>query len=178
VRRILATTVVPLALAVTACGRSAPDFQSAAQRVIEGDLENQIGLGPLQGTCEEPASRDVGATFTCTAATEDGQTITLDATIQDDNRVGVQTTNLLTVDNLATIEAEAARILTEQVGQELPAENIDCGDQPRIAEVGKSFTCALIDPGDPSKVYDTAITIDDLTSPKHIDVQVAAAPRG
>jgi uncharacterized protein DUF4333 len=178
VRRITASSVVALALAVTACGRSAPDFQSAAQRVIEGDLESQIGLGPLEGSCEEPSSRDVGATFKCTATTEDGQTITIEATIEDDDRVGVQTTNLLTVDNLATIEAEAARLLTEQVGQELPAQNIDCGDQPRIAEVGKAFTCALIDPGDPSKVYDTAITIDDLTKPSHIDVQVADAPRG
>ena len=64
------------------------------------------------------------------------------------------------------------------MGQTLPAENIDCGTEPIVAEAGEPFVCALIDPADATTIYDAMITLDDLTNPTQLDVEVASAPRG
>jgi hypothetical protein len=165
------------ALLLASCSASKTDYQDAAKNVIEGDLQTSLGMGELSARCEQPPSDEVGTTFACTATTADGQTISLDAEIQDDNKVFVQTTNVITADNLTTIEAEAARILSEQVGQTLPAENIDCGGQAVVATAGDPFVCALTDPADPNVVYDASITLDDLANPSHLEVEVANAPR-
>ncbi len=92
--------------------------------------------------------------------------------------MNVQSTNVLTVENLGEHRGEAARILSEKVGQTLPAENIDCGSEPVIAAAGEAFVCALTDPGNPTNVYDTSITLDDLTNPSQLNVEVASTPRG
>ena len=161
---------------VASCS-STTNYREAAVKAIEGNVQNQLGMGDLQASCQEPSSKEVGTTFDCTADTESGDTITLTAEITSKDRVSVQTTNVLTPDNLAKIEAEAARILSEKVGQELPAESIDCGSQPVVAEAGKPIVCALSSPSDPTLVYDTSITLDNLVNPTHLDVEVASQPR-
>lgn len=153
------------------------NYDRVAKILIEGQLASSLGVDSLTATCEEPSSQEVGSTFTCTADLPSGDTVTVDAEVQESGEVAVQTTNLLTVDNLANIESEAARILSEQVGQTLPAENIDCGSEPIVAEAGEQFVCALIDPGNSGDVYDAMITLDDLTNPTQLDVEVASAPR-
>jgi hypothetical protein len=165
-------------LLVASCSASTTNYKDAATKVIQGQLQSELGMGDLSATCEEPASKDVGTTFDCTADTPKGDTITLTAEIQKGKKVFVHTTNVLTTDNLTGIEKEAARILSEKVGQELPAEAIDCGNVAIVAEAGKPFVCALSSPADPTVVYDTSITLDDLTNPTHMDVEVAGSPRG
>jgi hypothetical protein len=54
---------------------------------------------------------------------------------------------------------------------------IDCGNEPLVAEAGQPFVCALIDPANPNVVYDAMITVDDLTNPTQLDVEIARAPR-
>jgi hypothetical protein len=153
------------------------NYDRVARILIEGQLASSLGVDELTATCDEPASKDVGTTFGCVADLPGGDKVTVDATVQDRGEVAVQTTNLLTQENLATIESEAARILSEQVGQTLPAENIDCGDQPMVAEAGEPFVCALTDPSGTGDVYDAMITLDDLANPTQLDVEVASAPR-
>lgn len=165
------------ALLVTSCSASKTDYKEAAVNVIQGKLQDTLGIGDLAGECEDPASNDVGTTFACTATTPDDRTITFTAEIQDGKTVNVQSTNVLTVENLRGIESEAARILSEKVGQTLPAKSINCGSEPVIAAAGEAFVCALTDPGNPKSVYDTSITLDDLTNPTHLDVEVASTPR-
>ncbi len=154
------------------------NYDRVAKILIEGQLASSLGAESLTTACEQPGSTEVGTTFTCTADLASGDTITIDAQVQEGGEVAVQTTNVLTPENLVTIESEAARILSEQVGQTLPAENIDCGTEPIVAEAGEPFVCALIDPADASSVYDAMITLDDLTNPTQLDVEVASAPRG
>jgi hypothetical protein len=166
------------ALLVTSCSASKTDYKEAAVDVIQSQLQDTLNIGELTGECEEPASNEVGTTFACTATTSDDQTITFTAEIKDKKTVNVQSTNVLTVENLRGIESEAARILSEKVGQTLPAKNIDCGSKPVIAEAGEAFVCALTDPGNPANVYDASITLDDLTNPSQLNVDVASTPRG
>ena len=164
-------------LLVASCSASPTNYKDAATKVIQGQLQQELAMGDLKASCEQPSSKDVGTTFACTADTPKGDTITLTAEIQKDKKVFVQTTNVLTADNLTDIEREAARILSEKVGQDLPAEAIDCGSQAIVAEAGKPFVCALSDPSNPTVVYDTSITLDDLAKPTQLDVQVASSPR-
>jgi hypothetical protein len=154
------------------------NYDRVARILIEGQLASSLGVDSLTATCEQPASADVGTTFTCTADLPSGDTVAVDATVQEGGEVAVQTTNLLTSENLANIESEAARILSEQVGATLPAENIDCGSDPIVAEAGEPFVCALTDPAGSGDVYDAMITLDDLTNPTQLDVEVASTPRG
>lgn len=71
-------------MAVAACSPDESDFKDQAQEFIEddeGDLAQQSGLTFDAASCEEPASKDVGATFTCTANGSDGSTYSLTAEI-------------------------------------------------------------------------------------------------
>jgi hypothetical protein len=170
-------------LLVASCSASTTNYKDAATKIIEGQLQDELAMGELTASCEEPTSKDVGTTFACTADTPHGDTITLTAEIQNDEKDGkrkkvfVHTTNVLTAENLTEIEGEAARILSEKVGQDVPAEAIDCGQQAIVAAAGEPFMCSLSDPSNPTVVYDTSITLDDLTKPTHLDIEVASSPR-
>ncbi len=71
-------------LTVAACSPDAADFKDEAEGFIEDDEEDvaqQSGLTFDEANCEEPASKDVGSTFTCTAVGSDGGTYTFTAEI-------------------------------------------------------------------------------------------------
>jgi hypothetical protein len=154
------------------------NYDRMARFLIEGAMAASMGVDALEATCEQPTSTEVGATFGCTAALPGGGTITVDAHIQPGGMVLVDPpTGVLRVEILPTIEAEAARVLSEQVGQTVPAEMIDCGSEPIVAHAGEPFVCALIDPTNPNVVYDAMITVDDLTNPTQFVVEIADTPR-
>jgi hypothetical protein len=165
------------ALLVTSCSSSTTDYRQDAVKAIESETQRTLGLGELTATCDEPSSKDVGTTFACTATTADDQTVTLNAQIQSGKQVSVQPTNVLIAETLATIEGDAARVLKEQTGVPVTAENIDCGTKPVVAQAGKPFVCALFDSASPNVVFDVSITLNDLTSPSDLAVEVASAPR-
>lgn len=170
---IVAFGVVPL---LAACSASKQDVQNAAMRSIRGTLSRQLGMGQLDASCDKPDSDDAGTTFACQGLTSDGQQVRFAARVLPGNKVQVVPVNVLTVENIHRVEAEAARILTQRVGQQLPASAISCGDKPMIAESKQPFICTLTDPGTGSK-YDTQITLDDIDKPTQLLVQVASAPR-
>ena len=172
----LAGAIGALALLATACSASNQDVQNAALRSIRGPLSRQLSMGQLDASCDKPSGNDAGTTFACQGLTTDGRQVRFTAQVLPGDKVQVVPVNVLTVENIRRVEAEAARILTQRVGQELPASAISCGDKPMIAESKQPFICTLTDPGSGSK-YDTQITLDDIDKPTQLLVQVANAPR-
>jgi hypothetical protein len=155
------------------------NYDRVAKILIEGAMATSMGLDALEATCEQPGSTKAGTTFACTAALPGGGTVTVDAHVHASGTVIVDPpAGVLKVQDLPAIEAEAARVLSERIGQTVPAEMIDCGDEPIIAKAGEPFVCALVDQINPDLVYDAMITVDDLSNPTQFDVEIASAPRG
>lgn len=60
---------------LSSCSVSATDFQADAQDFLTGeDVFGAYGIDFTDPVCEQPASTDVGETFTCTAQGDDGLT--------------------------------------------------------------------------------------------------------
>jgi Domain of unknown function (DUF4333) len=75
-------------LGVAACSPDEGDFKEDAEGFIdedEGDVESQLGVALSDASCDEPESSDVGATFNCTAAGDDGTTYQFTVEITGDN---------------------------------------------------------------------------------------------
>lgn len=73
-----------------ACSATATDFKTAAE---EAAVEAAEGANPdftATASCEEPASTDVGTTFSCTVTYNDGDVAPVTATIRPDDRVAVE----------------------------------------------------------------------------------------
>ena len=95
-RPITLATLVAAAIAIGACGGNAGpgDFADEAEDYIEGDLADNPQVGGLTFTdaqCDEPASTDVGTTFSCVAQASDGQTYTFGVTIDGERSLRVDT---------------------------------------------------------------------------------------
>lgn len=163
-----------------ACGDpSGSDYKSTAEDLIEGEIEEQAGLGALEASCEDPADDpEVGDTFTCTATTTTGATVEFVATVADDKKVEVETTNLITADALASVEQAAVAALEQETGLTLGVENFSCGDAAVVIDVETEYlTCALTDPST-GEVYDAQVDIESLDDVTNLTVQVADQPRG
>lgn len=156
--------IVPV-LVMSACsvsgeiniGSESPE--NATEDVIEGELADQIGLGELTASCSKPSSEEVGSRFLCTADTEDGRTVELQAVIEDDGPY-VETTNVVLAENLAPIVAAVVGEIESQAGVDLADDALDCGSESLIVDSANQFVCQLTDPiGD---VFDTTITFNGL----------------
>ena len=163
-------------LSVGACSSSTPNYPDDATGIIEETYQPALGFGELTITCDEPSSSDPSTTFDCEAGTPGGAIVRFVATIEDGETVSVQSTNVLGPDALNQVEAEAARILSEESGIAVAADSIDCG-HALVAEAGQPFVCALRDPASPTVVYDASITLDDIRAPTDLQVAVASDPR-
>lgn len=141
------------AAVLAACSGSAA---TGGVGLIEGDLADEIGLGDLEATCDEPAEKAEGETFECTATTTDDRTITFLGTMESDDEFEIVTTNLLTVTDVTAIRTEAARALSAQIGVEISPDDIDCGDQSVII-ADDEFVCAITDTST-GDVFDLTIT--------------------
>ncbi len=133
--------------------------ENATEDLIEGDLAEQIGLGELTASCSKPLSSDVGATFLCTSATEDGRTIEWQAVIEETGPY-VETTNVVLAENLAPIAATIIAQIEDQAGIDLADDALDCGSESLIVDSANQAVCQLTDPvGD---VFDTTVTFNGL----------------
>lgn len=151
------------------------DAAAAAIDLIEGELADQAGIGPLEARCEEIDDPQPADSFTCTATTESGETIRFDAIMEEDDIVDVESVNLVTVDGLDTIESLAVQVLEENVGATLGRGNFDCGDTGLVVEPGGTIMCVLTDPAS-GTLYDATVTVEVL-DPIEIFVEVGDAPR-
>ena len=160
-RRLL----LALALLLSGCsvsgeisiGSESPE--EATEDVIEGELAEQIGLGELTASCSKPTSEDVGSRFLCTATTEDGRTIELQAVIEDDGPY-VETTNVVLDKNLGRIVAAVLTEIENLSGVDLADDALDCGSESLIVDASNQAVCEITDPT--GEVFDTIITFNGL----------------
>ena len=144
-RRRVAASLIGLTfggLALAACGGSAAE---SGETIIEAKLAEQIGLGDLDATCNEPADMKEGETFTCTATTGDDRTVEFVGTMTSDDKFEIVTSNLLTADDVVTIREEGARVLSEQVGATIEPDDIACPDDIVLLDDTGDFVCQITD---------------------------------
>jgi hypothetical protein len=151
------------------------DAAAAAEDLIESDIADQAGIGPLDATCQEIDDPEPGDTFSCTATTEDGETVRFDAVMEADDVVDVESVNLVTADGLIVIEELAVQALEENVGATLGIENFDCGNRGLVIEPGGTISCMLTDPVSETR-YNATVTVEVL-DPIEIFVEVGDAPQ-
>ncbi len=157
--------VFAFALVASACSVSGefnvgtPTIENATEDLIEDTLADQIGLGELDATCTKPASDDVGTRFLCTATTDDGRTIELQAEVDEDG-ASVETTNVVLAEKIPEIEAVIVQRIEELSGLDLADDALDCGSESLIVDGDNQVVCPITDPvGD---VFDTTITFKGL----------------
>ncbi len=136
-------------------GESAAD---TAVRVIEEELVDAIGLGPIEATCNSPATEEVGATWTCTGDAG-GTTIDFVAELETETFVNVETTNLIVGSQVERVSVEAGKVISDLGGFELPADAVDCGTDSIVLGVDNTMPCTVTIDGE---AIDTTIEITDL----------------
>jgi hypothetical protein len=171
IRATLAVAALLFAAACTGGGT----YESTAVDLIEGDLEESIGLGSLDASCTEPATDTIGTEFVCSATAGDAGTIEFIAVIDSEDHVQVRSTNLVNAERLALIEVGAVEILNEEFDLVLPDDSIDCGAESVVLDGADSIACAFTQP-ETGDVYDTVITITDEANGL-IEIDVAQEPR-
>ncbi len=110
---------------VTACS---DDVAQTGENVIETEIQDQLGLGELDASCDQPGDREVGTEFTCTATTEDGQVIEFLGAFTGEKTIFVQPTNVVAAEALILWKAEAARVLSPELPIDLDPDLMDCPD--------------------------------------------------
>ncbi|MCP5029506.1 MAG: hypothetical protein GY929_24815 [Actinomycetia bacterium] len=136
-----------------------PTVENATEDLIESDLADQIGLGDLNASCSKPVSDDVGSRFLCTAVTDGGGTIELQAVIEE-NGPFVETTNVVLGENLPEIAAILIAEVETQSGLDLADDALDCGTKSLIVNDANEILCQLEDPA--GDRFDTTITFNGL----------------
>lgn len=162
--------------ALAACGGSAAE---SGQVVIEEKLAEEIGLGELEATCNEPDGLSAGETFTCTATTEDGDTIEFLGTMSSDDEFEIVTTNLLTASDIEVIREEGARVLSAEIGAEILPEDIECADSSVVLDGVGDFQCAITDTGT-GDVYDLTVSTGGIQpggGVRELSFQIGDVPR-
>lgn len=163
-------------LVVAACSGSAAD---TGEVVIEEELAEQIGLGDLEATCNEPEGLKEGETFTCTATTTDDQTLEFLGTMTSDDEFEVVTSNLLVASDVEAIRAEGATVLSEEIGVPISADDIECADGSIVLDDAGDFLCAITDTST-GDVFDLTVSTGGLepgVGVRELSFQVADAPR-
>jgi hypothetical protein len=175
-RSLFAVGVVSGAATLAACAGSASE---SGVEVIEGELGEEIGLGDLEATCDDPDALDEGETFTCTATTEDDQTIEFLGTMTSDDEFDIVTTNLLTTSDVEVIRDEAARVLSAEIGAEILPADIECADGNVLLDDAGDFVCAITDTST-GDVYDLTVSTGGLepgVGARELSFQIGDAPR-
>ncbi|MGI9598592.1 MAG: hypothetical protein ACR2QK_20675 [Acidimicrobiales bacterium] len=142
---------------------TSPDdgFLSAGEELIEGELADQIGLGPLDATCSGQ-DLSAGDTFECSASAGGLSPIRFIGTINAaEDGVNITSSNLLLAEQIEEVEAFAAGLIEEQTSTPIGAENFECADSSLIISSGEVIDCLVTDPAD-GTVYEAPVTIDDL----------------
>jgi hypothetical protein len=174
--RSMLVVVVSCVAALAACGGSASE---SGVEVIEGELGEEIGLGDLDATCNEPDELNEGETFTCTATTADEQTIEFLGTMTSDDEFDIVTTNLLTAADVEIVREEAARVLSAEIGVDILPADIECPEGSVVLDEVGDFLCAITDTttGD---VYDLTVSTGGLepgVGARELSFLVGDAPR-
>ena len=155
--------IAALAVLAAACGQTAGQ---GGVDLIEGELSELAGVAFTEAACNEPASDDVGETFTCTAQF-DGQTIDFAGEITAEDRIFVEMDNIVTSDNLQVFEGQVLEALAAQGFTDV---DVDCGDDPIVLPENNDFVCDFIADGE---VFDITLTADQLAGEFAFEVDPA-----
>lgn len=90
-RGLVAPIVMLIAVGLAGCFTTAADYRKDAETFILGDqgLAEDLGVGFESATCEEPANRNVGATFVCNAVDDQGADWEFEIKIRESNKYEV-----------------------------------------------------------------------------------------
>ena len=122
------------------------DARETSEAVIERQISEQVDLGELEATCDEPERRQVGDTFPCTATTESGEVIQIVTTFEEDDRIFVLPTNVVLAADLALVEQKAAEVLSPEVGVTIDPADVECPDRSVVLGGDGRFFCEITDP--------------------------------
>ena len=86
-KKLLSALTVVAALA--SCSASATDFKSAAEELAVEKAEELNPGFTATAQCDDPASNEVGTTFSCTVTFNDGETTQLTAEIFSEDTVTI-----------------------------------------------------------------------------------------
>lgn len=158
--------IAALAVVAAACGQTAGQ---GGVELIEGELSELAGVAFTDAVCNEPASNDVGQTFTCTAQF-DGQTIDFAGEITNEDRIFVEMDNIVTSDNLQLYESQ---VLDALAAQGISDVDVECGDGPIVLPDSDEFVCDFVAGDD---VFDITLTADQLAGEFAFEVDPAFRP--
>jgi len=108
-----------------------------AERFISMTIAEQFGA-PLEPSCPDVPSTAAGTTFSCTAATPDGEIVELDATIDEGDNLNVVTTNVVLARFLPDLERVGAQVLADAGAVAL---TIDCGTESLVLDERQEIVC-------------------------------------
>lgn len=157
---IVKTIVLGLgaAFALIACGG---DARETATAVIESEIEDQVGLGELTASCQEPEERVVGSEFPCTATTESGDLIKITTTFEEEDRIFVLPTNVVLASDMELVEAAAAKTIGDEVGAEIDPSDVDCPDTSVVLDADDQMRCEITDTS-VGTTYELIVTLTDF----------------
>lgn len=130
------------ALVLAGCSKNAG---ISAERAIIDQLQEDIGLGELEPECGQPAALEEGETFTCTAATEDGQVIEFLGEMTGSDTFDVVTTNLLSAEDVVLLRQAGAEWLSQEVGDSVDPDAIVCPFDVIVLDDTGTFSCEVTD---------------------------------
>lgn len=143
-----------------ACGG---DAARSGETVIETELADQIGIGDLDATCDQPDDSEVGTEFRCTATTDDDRTVEFLGAFTAEDEIFVAPTNLLTQSEVTIVKDQAAAVLSPEVGVDIDPTWIACPtDDPLFlgGPVDEGVVeCTITDPA--GGTYDLTVTLSE-----------------
>ncbi len=149
--------------------------RSLAEQLIIDELATSVGLGPLDPSCADPGVYTADSSFACTATTDGGTVVNVQATVNAQGRLSLATTNLITPAALPTFEREVAAVLNANTDANLTAGAVDCGPGPVVLPPTRTMLCALTMPAS-GEVFDVTLDITDLDR-RRFGLKVADEPR-
>ncbi len=156
----LAALAAATLLALTAC--STQTAGEAGEELIEGELGTEIAMGPLESSCTTPDDPKTGATFTCSATTESGDTLEFVGIMEADDKILVGASNVIFVEDLDFLEGDAVTTGAENFEVDPSTLTVDCPDENTLV-VDDQVTCELTDSSD-GATYDLTVTLEPFVA--------------
>lgn len=148
-----------LAVVVSGCSFSSGSSPAeAGEELIEGELSEVVGFEMTDAECEEPAAKEEGEEFTCTATSSDGSTVTFQGVLESDDEIFVAASNVLVADEMPLVEEEAAVVLGPEIGVEIDPADVECPTESTVLD-GDRLQCEITDP-DTGDRYELIVTLD------------------
>lgn len=159
-RKSLAVLTVAVVGPLAACGG---DAAQSGETLIETELADELGLGDLSASCDQPAGSEIGTEFRCTATTDDDRVVEFLGVFTGEDEIYVSSTNLLMQNEMSMLREQAAALLSPEVGVDIDPAWIECpSDDPLFlgGDVDEGIVECIFDPQNGDR-YPLTITLSD-----------------